>query len=88
MDRMKKDLFGFSSKMKFCEIMESDHGEHSFEPLTKKRKSHVVKPGYGVIEELEKVVKHLHDTHHILPENKKKIAMMAQEILDILKHEN
>ncbi len=68
--------------------MESDHGEHTFEPLNKRRKSHVVKPGYGVIEELENVVKHLHETHHISHENKTKIAKMAQEILDILKHEN
>ena len=69
--------------------MESEHGEHTFEPLTKKRKkSHVVTPGYGVIEELEKVVKHLHDTSHISHDNKKKIAKLAQEILDVLKHES
>ena len=74
--------------MKFSEIMESNHGDHTFEPLTKRKKSHIVKPGYGVIEELEKVVKHLHETHHVSRENKKKIAMMAQEILDILKHED
>ena len=85
---MKNVLYGFSSKMKSCEIMESDHGEHTFEPLTKRKKSHVVTPGYGVIEELEKVVKHVHETSHISRENKKKIAMMAQEILDALKHEN
>jgi len=73
--------------MKSSEIMEMDD-EHSFDPISKKRKSHVVTPGYFVINELEKVVQHLHETTHLSQQNRKKIAKLAQEIIDIITHEN
>lgn len=75
--------------MRTSEIMEmsGDH-DHSFAPINKKRKSHVVTPGYSVLDELQKVVMHVKETPHISKENRKKIAMMAQNIIDTLKHEN
>lgn len=63
-------------------------GEHPFAPINKKRKSHVVTPGYFVIDELQKVVEHVRETPHISKENRKKIAMMAQDIIDTLTHVN
>lgn len=73
--------------MRFDEIMEMG-SEHSFAPTSKKRKSHTVTPGYFVIDELQKVVKHLHETPHLSKENRRRIAKLAQEIIDTIKHEN
>lgn len=72
--------------MKFREILET--GEHPLEPRSGRKRSHVVTPGYFVIDELHKVVKHLHDTPHLPQDSKKQIAKLAQEIINILKHEN
>ncbi len=73
--------------MKTSEILEMT-GEHPLEPISKKRKSHVITPGYFVIDELEKAVKHLHQTPHLSRDDRKHIAKLAQEIIDIIIHEN
>ena len=54
--------------MRTSEIMEMT-GEHPFASTSKKRRSHVVTPGYFVIDELQKAVKHLHETPHLSKEN-------------------
>lgn len=73
--------------MKTSEILEMT-GEHPLEPLSSRKRSHVVTPGYFVIDELNKVVKHLHETPRLSQDNRKWIAKLAQEIIDILKHAN
>ena len=73
--------------MKSNEIMEMT-GDHPFEPTSKKRKSHVITPGYFVIDELQKAVKHLHETSHLSRDDRKHIAKLAQEIIDVITHEN
>ncbi len=72
--------------MRTSEIMEMS-GDHPFSSISKKR-SHTVTPGFAMIDDLRKVLKHVQEAKQISRDNRKKLAMMAQQIIDSLKHEN
>lgn len=68
--------------MRIIEVQQKE--PHSFRPL--KKRSHVVTPGSFLIDDLKKVIHNIEKTEIITQENKKKIAKLASEIIDSLKH--
>lgn len=61
-------------------------GEHPFPSIKGKKRSHAVTPGFAMVDDLRKVLKHVQEAKQISKDNRKKLAIIAQQIIDSLKH--